>query len=206
MAQLLSVNVGRPQVLATSRHGHEILSAIVKAPVAGRVAVRGVNLEGDDQADRTVHGGPDKAVYAYAAEDVRFWEAELGRELPAAAVGENLTTEGLDVTHAVIGERWAVGSTVLEVCQPRLPCAKLGMRFGDPRFVRTFGDALRPGAYLRIVQDGDVGAGDPVEVLERPGHGITVRLVADAILHEPGLRPRALEAPELADGLREWLA
>src|SRR5881397_225869 len=117
--RLLSVQVGRPRGEGRTR------TAIWKEPVDGRVAVRGVNLDGDDQADRTVHGGPDKAVYAYAEEDTGLWAAELGRDLGPATFGENLTTRGIDVSGAVVGERWRVGSTLLEVSQPRLPCAKL---------------------------------------------------------------------------------
>jgi MOSC domain-containing protein YiiM len=115
--------------------------------------------------------------------------------------GENLTTEGVDVTGAVIGERWRVGSVELEVSQPRLPCAKLGTRFGDLTMVRRFGEASRPGAYLRIVREGELGAGDEIELLSRPSHGITVALVSDAILLDESLRARAGSAPELAESL-----
>ena len=171
------------------------------------MVVRGVNLDGDDQADRSVHGGPDKAVYAYAIEETRKWEAELGRQLGPGAFGENLTIAGIDVSGALLGERWRVGSTLLEVVQPRLPCFKLGLRLGDPSFVKRFGQASRPGAYLRIVVEGDVGAGDAVEVdlAALPDHGVTVRLVSDAILLDHSLIPQALEAPQLLPSLREWM-
>jgi MOSC domain-containing protein YiiM len=202
--QLLSVNVGRPQVIGT-RRGRPVLSGFVKAPVAGRVRSRGVNLEGDDQADRTVHGGPDKAVYAYASEDTAWWAEELGRELGPGAFGENLTTAGVDCSGAVIGERWRVGGALLEVCQPRLPCFKLGLVHDDPGMLRRFAKASRPGAYLRILEHGDVGAGDPVEILDRPAHGVTVRLVADGFLQDRSLLPKALFAPQLASGLREQI-
>ena len=205
MAHLLSVNVGRPRLVDTGRRA--VSTAIWKAPVEGRVAVRGVNLEGDDQADRSVHGGPDKAVYAYAIEETRQWDAELGRELGPAAFGENLTTEGIDVSGALVGERWRVGTTLLEVVQPRLPCFKLGLRMGDPTFVRRFGQASRPGAYLRIVEEGELGAGDAVEVdvAALPDHGVTMRLISDAILLDHSLIPQALEAPQLIASLREWM-
>src|SRR5215210_1321021 len=199
-----TVNVGVPRPVEVD--GQTVWTAIWKDPVEGRVPLRGVNLRGDDQADRTVHGGPDKAVYAYAAEDTEWWEAELGRSLGAGAFGENLTTRGLPVSGAVIGERWAVGSTELEVAQPRVPCFKLGFRMGDPRFLKRFAAADRPGAYLRIVREGDIGAGDQIKVLSRPAHGITSALVARAWLREPELRPAVLEATELPDGLRAWLA
>lgn len=181
------------------------MSAIGKAPVAGRVRVEGVNLAGDDQADRSVHGGPDKAVYAYASEDAAWWAAELGREVAPGMFGENLTLEGVDVSGAVIGERWRAGTVELEVSQPRLPCAKLGLRFGDLGMVRRFGGASRPGAYLRIVSEGELGAGDEVDVLSRPEHAVTVALVTNAILLDDSLRERARSAPELAESLAQYL-
>jgi len=199
-----SVNVGRPRQVAV-RGGRPLMSAIGKAPVEGRVRVEGVNVAGDDQADRRVHGGPDKAVYAYAREDEQWWAEQLDREIPPGMFGENLTTEGLDVTGAVIGERWRIGSTVLEVAQPRIPCAKLGTRFGDLTMVKRFGEANRPGAYLRIVAEGELGAGDEIEVLSRPEHGITVAFVSAAILLDETLRERAASAPGLAEDLAALL-
>jgi MOSC domain-containing protein YiiM len=198
-----SVNVGTPRAVQVD--GHTVWTAIWKSPVPGRVPLRGVNLRGDDQADRTVHGGPDKAVYAYGAEDTEWWEAELGASLGPGAFGENLTVRGLAVSEAVIGERWAVGSTLLEVAQPRLPCFKLGLRMGDPRFLKRFADAGRPGAYLRVVDEGDIGAADPIEVVARPPHGVTSALVSRAILREPQLLAAALRAPELPGELRAWM-
>ena len=203
MARLLSVNVGRPRPVDTG--ARTIVTAIWKTPVDGRVAVRGVNVDGDDQADRSVHGGPDKAVYAYAIEETRAWESELGRELGPGAFGENLTIEGVDVSGALVGERWRVGTALLEVVQPRFPCFKLGLRMGDPRFVKRFGQASRPGAYLRIVEEGELGAGDPVAVVARPDHAVTMRLVSDAILLDHDLIPRALDAPQLIPSLRTWM-
>ncbi len=203
-ARVVSVNVGRPAQIA-SRRGRALMSAIVKAPVSGRVRAAGVNLEGDDQADRRVHGGPDKAVYAYAAEDTAWWEQELGRPLGPGAFGENLTTEGIDVSGAVIGERWRIGTVELEVCQPRQPCAKLGIRFGDPLMLRRFAEASRPGAYLRIVREGELEEGDAVEIGPRPAHGVTVALVARALLLDDALLARAAAAPELPAGLARWM-
>jgi MOSC domain-containing protein YiiM len=204
--RLISVNVGLPKLVDSGTR--QIETAIWKHPVEGRVAVRGVNLEGDRQADLTVHGGPDKAVYAYAIEETRLWERELGRELGPGAFGENLTTEGVDVSGAVLGERWRIGTTLLEVVQPRLPCFKLGLKMGDPGFLRTFARASRPGAYLKIVAEGELGAGDAIEVDlgGRPDHGVSVRLVADAMLVDHSLIPRAQEAPELIDDLRRQMA
>jgi MOSC domain-containing protein YiiM len=198
--RLFSVNVGRPKQIAV-RRGRALMSAIGKAPVEGRVRVEGVNVAGDDQADRRVHGGPDKAVYAYAREDEAWWAEQLGREIPPGMFGENLTTEGIDVSGAVIGERWRVGSVVLEACQPRIPCAKLGTRFGDLTMVKRFGEANRPGAYMRIVSEGELGAGDEIELLSRPEHGITIAFVSAALLLDETLRERAASAPELAESL-----
>jgi MOSC domain-containing protein YiiM len=203
MGTVESVNVGEPRAVRVD--GHLVVTAIWKSPVEGRVALAGVNFEGDDQADRTVHGGPDKAVYAYGAEDIAWWETELGWELDHAPFGENLTVSGMPVSEAVIGERWAVGSALLEVAQPRLPCFKLGIRMGDPRFVRRFAQAGRPGAYLRIVEEGDIGAGDTIEVVSRPEHGVTSAVVSRAIVGEPELLAQAVRAPELPGELRVWL-
>jgi MOSC domain-containing protein YiiM len=198
-----SVNVGAPRPVQLN--DHTVLTAIWKNPVEGRVPVRGVNLRGDDQADRRVHGGPDKAVYAYAGEDTDWWEAELEASLDPAPFGENLTVRGLPVSGAVIGERWAVGTALLEVAQPRLPCFKLGLRMGDPGFLTRFADAGRPGAYLRVVREGDIGAGDRIDVVSRPAHGVTSALVSRAVLRDPQLLGAALQAPELAADMRGWL-
>jgi MOSC domain-containing protein YiiM len=202
--RLLSVNVGRPQQVSV-RKGRPVMSAIGKAPVSGRVRVHGVNLDGDDQADRRVYGGPDKAVYAYAREDELWWAARLNREIPPGMFGENLTVEGLDVSGAVIGERWKIGDVELEVCQPRFPCFKLGLRFGDPQMVKLFAQAGRPGAYLRILAEGEIGAGDEVDITDRPSHQITVAQVANAVmLDESGLEAAAA-APALPESLASWM-
>jgi MOSC domain-containing protein YiiM len=200
--RLLSINVGRPRIVP--RGTGTVETAIWKHPVAGPVAARGVNLDGDDQADRTVHGGPDKAIYAYAGEDTAWWEGELGRTLGPGAFGENLTVVGLDLSAMEVGQRWRVGSAALEVSQPRLPCFKLGLRFGDPRMLRRFARAGRTGTYLRIVEEGVLEAGDAIEVGPAPGHGVTVALIADAYLHDHGLAARMLEAPQLAADWRKW--
>jgi MOSC domain-containing protein YiiM len=203
-ARLLSVNVGRPRQVSV-RRGRPVMSAIGKAPVSGRVRVAGVNVDGDDQADRTVHGGPDKAVYAYAHEDSLWWSARLAREVGPGMFGENLTLEGVDVSGAVIGERWRIGSVELQVCQPRLPCFKLGLRFGDPTMLKQFARAGRPGAYLRIEAEGELGAGDRVDITDRPSHGVTIAQVSRAImLDESGLAAAAV-APELPPSLSRWM-
>jgi MOSC domain-containing protein YiiM len=172
MAEVLSVNVGRPRTVEW--HGREVETGIWKAPVAGRIAVRGVNLDGDGQADLRVHGGPDKAVYAYAIEDYEWWAEELGTPVEPATFGENLTVRGLALDDLVIGSRWRAGSAVLQVTQPRLPCFKLGMRMGDASFVERFDAAQRFGAYFRIVEEGDAGAGDGITAIPSRAEGITV--------------------------------
>jgi MOSC domain-containing protein YiiM len=199
---LLSVNVA--EIREIERGGVPVRTGIWKVPLERRVAVRGVNVDGDEQADRTVHGGPDKAVYAYARDDYAWWEAELGHALGPGTFGENLTVAGMDVTGAIVGERWRVGTAVLEVSEPRLPCWKLGKRMDDPRFVKRFARALRPGAYLRIVEPGEVGSGDAVEVVNRPDHGVTMELIARAYLHDHALAVRVLDARQLSDGWRRW--
>ena len=200
--RVLSVNVGLPREF--EYNGRSARSAIWKLPVAGRVAARGVNLAGDDQADRRVHGGPDKAVYAYAVEDLRWWEQELGRALQYGGLGENLTTEGIDANGALVGERWAIGTTMMEVSEPRVPCWRLGVRMNDKGFPRRFTEALRPGAYLRILVEGDVGAGDEIRVIERPDHDLTVRDVLRIYAFDRGEVERFLAIPRLSESWREW--
>lgn len=173
---LLSVNVGQMRRLKLRGKTYE--TGIWKFPAEGPLKVSGVNLQGDEQGDQSVHGGRDKALYCYAREDYRWWEEQLGTELPPGAFGENLTISGIDVTSCLIGERWRAGTTVLQVTQPRQPCWKLGRKMGDPAFPRRFSEANRPGAYLRIVREGEVGKGDPVEVIHRPLHPVTVGLIA----------------------------
>ncbi len=205
MGHVVSVNVWLPRLISV-RRGRPLMSFIVKEPVDGRVRATGANLEGDKQADLTVHGGADKAVYAYASEDIAWWAELLERpEVGAGWFGENLTTEGVDVTHSVIGERWRIGDAEFEVSQPRLPCSKLGIRFGEPRMVKAFAQASRPGAYLRIIREGTVGAGDAIELLHRPEHGVTVELVSRAFLLDASLQPEAAKAPELAASLADEL-
>jgi MOSC domain-containing protein YiiM len=201
-ARVLAVSVGRPREF--DYHGRPARSAIWKSPVTGRVAARGVNLEGDDQADREAHGGPDKALYAYAVEDARWWEPLEGRAFGYADFGENLTTEGIEVNDAIVGERWAIGTGLFEVSEPRIPCWRLGVRMNDPAFVRRFTEALRPGAYMRIVREGEVGAGDAIEVVSRPGHGLSVRDVFRIYTRDRGESGRLLEVPQMSDAWKRW--
>jgi MOSC domain-containing protein YiiM len=203
VSSVLSVNVA--QIREIPRQGRMVPTGIWKLPVEGRVAVRGVNIEGDEQADRAVHGGPHKAVYAYAREDIDWWQDELGRELPNGVFGENLTVRGLDLGAALIGERWRVGSVMLEVSEPRFPCWKLGVRFDDPKMLKRFAAARRPGTYLRIAEEGELQAGDSVEVISRPDHDLTIAAFAHAFLGDRSQLGRLL-IPEVSQGWREWVA
>jgi len=202
VATVLSVNVGRAREF--DYNGRPAKSAIWKSPVAGRIAARGVNLEGDDQADRKAHGGPDKSAYAYAIEDYRWWEEKLGRSLQHGEFGENLTTEGVAVNDALVGERWAIGTAVFEVSEPRIPCWRLGARMNDQLFPRRFTEALRPGAYLRIVTEGSVGAGDEVRIVERPAHDLTIRDVFRIYTRDRDDVERLLTVPQISESWRSW--
>lgn len=199
--QLVQVSVGRPGPV--QRAGRATHTAIFKHAVEGPVRAAGVNLEGDDQADRDAHGGYDKAIYAYADEDRRWWQAELGRTIEPGAFGENLTTSSIDVTHAVIGERWAIGTVDLEVSEPRLPCWKLNHRMSDSSFVRRFTSAGRPGAYLRIVTEGVLEAGDPIRVEHVPDHGVTVADVARIHRSRTGAE-HLLALDAISDAWKAW--
>jgi MOSC domain-containing protein YiiM len=200
--RVLSVNLADIRVL--QRKGKPVETGIWKLPTAGRVDVGRLGFAGDRQADLQAHGGPDKAVYAYPLESYALWEQELGRALPAGTFGENLTLQGVEVDDAVVGERWAVGTALLEVSSPRIPCWKLAAKMDDPAFVKRFARARRPGAYLRVVQAGTIGPGDDVRVVERPDHGVTVAMVSAAYLHDHSLAAAILAAPRLPDGWREW--
>lgn len=200
--RVLSVSVGTPREFEF--HGRTARSAIWKTPVAGRIAARGVNLAGDDQADRKAHGGPDKAVYAYAVEDARWWEKEIGRALAHGELGENLTTEGIDVNGALIGERWKIGTVLLEVSEPRIPCWRLGVRMNDERFLRQFTEAMRPGSYLRILEEGDLGAGDEIRVVEKPDSDVSIRDVFRIYTRDRREAARLLDVPRLSESWKSW--
>ncbi|SBT49627.1 MOSC domain-containing protein [Micromonospora narathiwatensis] len=178
-------------------------SGIDKRPATGPVSIRFAGVAGDFIGERAHHGGPDQAVYAYAEEDAGWWATELDRAIRPGVFGENLTTYAVDVTGAVVGERWAVGSALLEVTKPRTPCTTFTGFWGVPDLVKRFTVRAAPGAYLRVLREGEVGAGDPVEVVDRPAHGVTVGEVFRATTLEPDLLPRLLDVPELPEPLRE---
>jgi MOSC domain-containing protein YiiM len=200
--RVLSVNVGTPREF--EYEGRPAKSAIWKLPVKGRIAARGVNLDGDDQADRKAHGGFDKAIYAYAIEDIRWWEQQLGRALAYGEFGENLTTEGIDVNNALVGERWQIGTIVVEVSEPRIPCWRLGVRMNDKMFPRRFTEASQPGTYLRIIVEGDVGESDEIRVLEKPDHDLTIRDVFRIYTRDHNEVERLLAVPQMSESWRRW--
>ena len=202
LSRIVSVSVGGPR--AVNHHGRTDQTAIWKSPVSGRVAVRGVNIEGDDQADRVAHGGPDKAIYAYALEDYRWWASELGSTIEPAAFGENLTTEGIDVSEAVIGERWRFEGLLLEVSEPRLPCWKLNVRMGDNRFIQKFAASRRPGTYLRIIEEGDVGGGDAFTAEAKPAHGLTIGDLSSIFHRHHDQAERLLGIDQLSAAWQTW--
>ena len=202
VAKVLSVNVGG--VREFEYNDRPARSAIWKSPVSGRIQVRGVNVDGDTQADRKAHGGPDKAVYAYAIEDLKWWENQIDQSLPYGVFGENLTTEGIEVNNSLVGERWEVGSVVLEVSEPRVPCWRLGVRMNDKLFPRYFTEALRPGTYLRIIVEGDVAAGDEIRVIERPDHNLTIRDVFRIYTRDHDEIERLLSVPQMSEAWRRW--
>jgi len=205
-----SVNVGGARGGIRRRGGD---TAIDKRPVAS-VQVRdpgpkrgglGSGVVGDDVVSRKHHGGSRQAVYAVAREELDWWGASLGRELADGMFGGNLTTEGIDVDGAVVGERWQVGSALLEVTGPRIPCATFAAWMAEPGWVRRFTERGRTGAYLAVVEPGVVGAGDAVEVLDRPAHGITVPEVFRAFTGDDGQAERVLAAGILGDDDHRWL-
>jgi MOSC domain-containing protein YiiM len=168
-------------------------SGIDKRPIEGRGAVQYLGLDGDAQLDRRDHGGEGQAVYAYGQEDAQWWERELDRALPAGRFGENLRTEGVDLTGALLGERWRIGTALFEVTAPRIPCATFERFWGVPQLVKRFTARGATGAYLRVLEPGDVGAGDAVELVHRPDHDITTgrcfRLLTTEQAQLPELEP-----------------
>ncbi|MFE0191905.1 MOSC domain-containing protein [Streptomyces sp. NPDC058989] len=212
--KLLSVNVGRP--VPSEYTDAEGGTGIDKRPVDGPVAVSapgpagvgGSGLAGDAVVNLRHHGGDDQAVYAYAREDLDVWQRELGRELANGSFGENLTTSGVDLTGARIGERWRIGPRVLlEVSCPRIPCRMFQGWLGERGWMKRFTRAAVPGAYLRVIEPGEIRAGDRVERVYRPDHEVTIELMFRALTTRRELLPRLLEAGEaLPEVAREVVA
>ncbi|MFH9659303.1 MOSC domain-containing protein [Streptomyces sp. NPDC017248] len=217
--KLLSVNVGRPRQVPYTNQPDGV-TGIDKQPAEGPVRVaapgpKGVGasgLAGDTVCDLRHHGGNDQAVYAFAREDLDDWERELGRSLPNGCFGENLTTDGLDVSGALIGERWRIGAElVLEVTSGRIPCATFQGHMGERGWVRRFTRKGATGAYLRVIEPGEIRAGDPIEIVYRPDHEVTATMEFRASTTEHELLPRLLAAgtalhPEALEKARKYVA
>jgi MOSC domain-containing protein YiiM len=206
MAKVDSVNLGRPR---PNPHKEVGWTGIGKQPTDGLVEVRapgpkrtgqGSGLVGDFIGDGKHHGGDDQAIYAFQREDLDEWERRLGRELPNGFFGENLTTVGLDINDARIGERWRIGDeVVLQVTAPRIPCATFRGWMGEKGWAKIFTAAGRPGTYLKVMTPGAIRAGDPIEVIDRPDHDVTVTLLFKATTTERGLLPQLLAAEAYLD-------
>ncbi|WDO06671.1 MOSC domain-containing protein [Streptomyces murinus] len=217
--KLLSVNVGQARPVPYTSHPDGV-TGIDKRPVEGPVMVSapgpkgtaGSGLAGDVVCDLKHHGGDDQAVYAFAREDLDDWERELGRTLANGCFGENITTDGLDVSGALIGERWRIGpAVVLQVTSGRIPCRTFQGHLGEPGWVRRFTRKAATGAYLRVIEPGEIRAGDAVEILHRPGHGVTAAMEFRATTTERELLPRLLAAgddlhPEALAAARKYVA
>ncbi len=204
--------MSRPRVthcnVATPRPklvGNRVIeTAIDKRPVDGAVEVDLTGFRSDRVGNPRVHGGIDRALYAFAGEDYDRWADELGRELRPGMFGENLTTRGLDVNAALIGERWCIGTVTVAVSGPRIPCATFAAQMGVQGWPRRFGERDRPGAYLRVLEPGTVRAGDEITVVDRPAHGVTVADVHRTVRRDRHDAGRLVDLPDLLSDLAEW--
>ena len=206
--KLLSVNVGQPREVLYK--GRMVATSIFKSPVSGRVMLRTLNIDGDKQADLSVHGGRYKAAYVYPHEHYAYWSRELGRDdFTFGQFGENLTIEGLTEQTVHIGDVFRIGAAIVQVTQPRVPCFKLGIRMGDAAFQKQFHNAGRTGFYVRVLDEGEIGAGDAIERIESDPHAMSVYQIFNLLYHEPENvedARRALELEALAPGWRESFA
>jgi len=200
--KVISVNVGLPREVAGDNGS--VRTGIYKQSVRGPVRVQRLNLVGDGQADLSVHGGPYKALYAYPAEHYAYWRKELGEELPWGMFGENLTTDGLDESTVQIGDRFRVGTAELSVTQPRVPCYKLGIRFGRPEMVKRFLNSRRTGFYFAVAQEGQVDSGDPIELIARNENSLTVTEIFRLYAFETDDRETLQKAVQLEALPESW--
>lgn len=202
---LISIQVGMPRNVP--QDGQEVSTGIFKSPVAGRVRMRMLNLDGDQQADLTVHGGQDKAVYAYPSEHYPFWKKELpGVDLPSGAFGENLTTAGLLESNVCLGDRFTIGTAEVVVTQPRNPCFKLNLKFGREDMIKRFLASHRSGFYLRVLREGEVGAGDEIVRVHQDENCVSIADALKLYLRESDsseLRERALRVEYLPPSWRK---
>ena len=205
-AKLISVNVGRPRVVMSN--GDPVSTGIFKEPVSGRVRLRTLNLDGDGQADLSVHGGPSKAVYVYPSEHYDYWKKELPQmQLSWGMFGENFTTTGLFESGLNIGDKFRVGSAIVLVTEPRMPCYKLAIKFGRPDIVKKFLESQRTGFYFGVLQEGEVGLGDPIEPIEKSDRTVRVSDITRLYTHEKhniGLLRRAIEVEALPESWKSY--
>jgi MOSC domain-containing protein YiiM len=204
--KLISVNVGLPRVVMSN--GEPVSTGIFKEPVAGRVMLRTLNLDGDRQADLSVHGGPSKAVYVYPSEHYEYWKHELPEmKLPWGMFGENFTSAGLFESELNIGDKFRVGSAVVMVTEPRMPCYKLGIKFGRPDIVKRFLASERTGFYFAVLQESEVGVGDPIELIEGNKHSVQVTDITRLYTrekHNVGLLRRAIAVEALPESWKSY--
>ncbi|HSE33781.1 MAG TPA: MOSC domain-containing protein [Pyrinomonadaceae bacterium] len=204
--KIISLNVGLPRLVL--RNGEPVSTGIFKEPIAGRVMMRRLNLDGDRQADLSVHGGPSKAVYVYPAEHYDFWKREFpAMDLPWGMFGENLTTTGLLETEINIGDKFRISAAEVMVTEPRMPCFKLALKFGRPDIIKRFLQSERTGFYLAVLKEGEVGAGDEFESVERDAHDVRVSDVTRLYTrekHNAGLLRRAIEVEALPESWRTY--
>jgi MOSC domain-containing protein YiiM len=196
-ARVVSVNRGPEADLIVG--GKPARTGINKQPVAGPVTVRVLGLEQDEYGDKENHGGFDQAVYAYAREDLDWWTEQLGRELRNGLFGENITTSGIDISAALIGETWRMGRAVVQVTAPRIPCVTFQSWMDEPHWVKRFAAARRPGAYLRVLTEGTVAAGDDMAMLDRPDRAVTVAESMNAYYGDREIMRRLLEVEGRGD-------
>jgi MOSC domain-containing protein YiiM len=203
MSFVISVNIAKT-IHAGDWTGSEGRTGIDKRPVNHAVRFENNGVAGDSVIDTKVHGGYDKAVYAYALEDTLWWQEQIGKPINHGAFGENLTIQGVDINRSIIGERWRIGSTVLEVSEPRIPCRVFAGFWQRPSLIKEFTDAKRSGTYLRIITEGEIKAGDSIEMIYRPEHQITI---LDIFSAKAGDREKIVEisqVTELSDKYRQW--
>ena len=204
MAKILSINVAAI-IHEGAWTGSEGRTGIDKRSISGLVKFENNAVAGDKVVDTKHHGGYDKAVYAYAREDAEWWENEIGRSLTYGAFGENLTTQGIDVNQAVIGEHWQIGTVILEVSEPRIPCRVFAGFWDRPTLIKDFTAARRSGTYLRIIKAGQMQTNDEIKVISKPEHAMTIRDLFDAKAGERGKIAQLRQVNELSDDYKEWL-
>lgn len=204
MAKVISLNVGLPRTVYF--RGQAVTTGIFKEPIKGRIKLRRLNLDGDKQADLTVHGGPDKAVYAYPAEHYDYWKKRLpNMKLPWGMFGENFTTEGLLEDQVNIGDVFRIGSSEVVATQPRMPCYKLGVKFGRMDIVKQFMESKLPGIYFRVLKEGEVGPGDAIELISRDENNVTVKDLVQLVTSEGDMATirRAVHIKALPEAWRQ---